>query len=220
VVEDNAALRDLVMGHLRARGFTVDAAISGLDALQAALSASFDAVILDLGLPDMDGLEVLRGLRSSARGDIPVLILTARDAVDQRVAGLDAGADDYILKPFQLAELDARLRAVLRRPGKRLQPVYRYEALSFDTASRTARHHQAMIELTPREAAVFEELVRTGDGIVVRDALCERLFGFGEDVSPNALEAIVSRLRRKLSAAGSAIRIESMRGIGYRLKSG
>ncbi len=220
MVEDNAALRDLVTGHLRARGFTVDSALSGLDALQAASAASFDAVILDLGLPDMDGLEVLRGLRSSAHGDIPVLILTARDAVDQRVAGLDAGADDYILKPFQLAELDARLRAVLRRPGKRLQPVYRYEALSFDTASRTARHNQAMIELTPREATVFEELVRTGDGIVVRDALAERLFGFGEDVTPNALEAIVSRLRRKLAAAGSAIRIESMRGIGYRLKSG
>jgi DNA-binding response OmpR family regulator len=136
------------------------------------------------------------------------------------VAGLDAGADDYILKPFDVAELEARLRAVLRRPGKRLEPIYGFADLSFDTASRTARRGDDVMELTPREAGLFEELVRTGNGIVVRDTLLERLYRLDEEVTANALEAIVSRLRRKLAAAGSIVRVETMRGIGYRLKSG
>jgi DNA-binding response OmpR family regulator len=219
LVEDNASLQALILSHLRDRGFVVDAAGTGDEALGAAAAASYDAMILDLGLPDMDGLDVLRRLREGVRADLPALILTARDAVQARIAGLDAGADDYILKPFDVAELDARLRAVLRRPGARLHPVYSFHDLGFDTASRTATSGERVIDLTPREAGLFEELIRNGSRIVVRDALIERLYGFDEDFTANALEATVSRLRRKLAAVASGVHIETMRGIGYRLSA-
>jgi two-component system OmpR family response regulator len=149
--------------------------------------------------------------------DLPTLILTARDSLDQRISGLNAGADDYILKPFDMLELEARLRAVLRRPGPRLHPVHRFHDLTFDSAARSAKAGDTGIDLTPREAALFEELIRNAGRIVVRDALAERLYGLDEDVSANALEATVSRLRRKLSMAGSSARVETLRGIGYRL---
>jgi DNA-binding response OmpR family regulator len=219
VVEDNASLRGLIVSHLENRGFAVQAEGTGGGALAAISCAAFDALILDLGLPDMDGLAVLRGLREAARNEVPVVILTARDSLEERVAGLDSGADDYVVKPFEVAELEARLRAVLRRPGKRVSPVHVFDDLSFDTASREARCNGDIIELTPRESGLFEELVRGGAGIVVRDALLDRLFRLDESVSANALEAIVSRLRRKLLGAGSCVRIETMRGIGYRLKT-
>ena len=217
VVEDNAALQHLLTAHLKDRGFAVDAATTGAAALAHAESTTYDAVILDLGLPDMDGLDVLRTLRTGANAALPALILTARDSVAERVAGLDAGADDYILKPFETAELDARLRAVLRRPGARLHPVHRFADVTFDSATRTASREGAPIDLTPREAGLFEVLIRAAPAIVVRDALVEKLYATGEDVSGNALEATVSRLRRKLAGAGSALRVETMRGIGYRL---
>jgi DNA-binding response OmpR family regulator len=218
LVEDNAGLRSMISGHLRDRGFAVDPAETGEQALASASAATYSAMILDLGLPDMDGLDLLRALRAGSRStDLPTLILTARDSVEQRISGLDAGADDYILKPFDLMELEARLRAVLRRPGPRLQPVYTFADLSFDTASRAAQCRKTPIDLTPREATLFEELMRSGSRIVVRDTLAERLYGFEEDVTANALEATVSRLRRKLTSSGSEVRIETLRGIGYRL---
>jgi len=219
LVEDNESLRDMIAGHLRAHGFAVDPAGTGKQALGAAGATAYSAMILDLGLPDMDGLDVLRHLRAGARTDIPTLILTARDRLDDRVGGLDAGADDYILKPFDVLELEARLRAVLRRPGQRLDPVHSFHDLTFDTATRSARHGDAPIDLTPREATLFEELIRNSDRVVVRDALAERLYGMGEDVTGNALEATVSRLRRKLAASGSTARVETLRGIGYRLSA-
>jgi DNA-binding response OmpR family regulator len=214
VVEDNAALQGLLTAHLKDRGYAVDAAATGRAAIGYAEATGYDAVILDLGLPDMDGLDVLRALRSGRNAALPALILTARDSVAERVAGLDAGADDYILKPFETAELDARLRAVLRRPGARLHPVHRFADVSFDSATRTTSRNGAPIDLTPREAGLFEALIRAAPAIVVRDALAENMY---EDVSGNALEATVSRLRRKLTAAGSALRVETLRGIGYRL---
>jgi len=216
VVEDNRALVEMISAHLREQGFAVDAVQSGTAALAAAGATVHDAVILDLGLPDMDGMEVLRALRARAT---PTLILTARDGVAHRIAGLDAGADDYILKPFDLAEFDARLRAVLRRVGPRAAPAQRFGDLSLDAASRTACVGAQSVELTAREAALLELLIAQGNGIVVRDTLADRLFGPEEDVSINALEAIVSRLRRKLAGLGSAVRVETLRGIGYRLRS-
>lgn len=217
VVEDSLPLQTLILAHLRDRGFAADSASNGAEAANAVASTNYDAVILDLGLPDADGMEVLRTLRAGIRADLPVLILTARDSVQDRVAGLDAGADDYILKPVDIAELDARLRAVLRRPGTRLQPIHIYEDLSFDTADRRASRNGAAIDLTPREAALFEALVRAGNRAVIRDILAERLYDLDSDVSANALEATVSRVRRKLAASGSPVRVESLRGIGYRL---
>ncbi len=212
-------MRDLIAGHLRGRGFAVDAVRLGDEALAAMAVAGYDAVILDLGLPDMDGMDVLRRLRSGRGAGPPALILTARDNIKDRIAGLNAGADDYILKPFDLAELEARLRAVLRRPGVRREAIYHYGDLTFDPTFRTAAVAHADLELTRREASVLEELIRAAGRVVVRDALEDRLYGFDDDVSGNALEASVSRLRRKLAAAGSAVGIEATRGIGYRLRA-
>ncbi len=220
LVEDHATMREMIAAHLRERGFAVDPAARGDEALAAVAAAPYDAVILDLGLPDMDGMAVLRSLRGGRHPDLPALILTARDSVAARVDGLDAGADDYVLKPFDLAELDARLRAVLRRPGARRDAVHRIGDLVYDPASRAATVNGASLDLTRREASVLEELIRAAGRIVVKDALEDRLYGFDDDVSGNALEASVSRLRRKLSAAGSAAGIEATRGVGYRLTAG
>lgn len=212
-------MREMIATHLRERGFAVDPVSCGEEALAATAAASYEAVILDLGLPGMDGMEVLRRLRGGRSPDLPALILTARDSVEAKVGGLDAGADDYILKPFDLAELEARLRAVLRRPGMRRDLVHAFGDLRFDTASRTVLVGDAALGLTRREASLLEELIRAAGRIVVKDALEDRLYGFDDEVSGNALEATVSRLRRKLAAAGSAIGIEATRGIGYRLQA-
>ena len=217
LIEDHRAIRDMIAAHLRERGFAVDPVGCGEEALAAAAAASYEALILDLGLPDMDGMEVLRRLRGGRTPDLPALILTARDSIEARVGGLNAGADDYILKPFDLMELDARLRAVLRRPGTRREPVHVFGDLRFDTASRAGFAGAADLDLTRREASLLEELIRAAGRIVVKDALEDRLYGFDEDVSGNALEATVSRLRRKLAAARCTIQVEATRGIGYRL---
>jgi DNA-binding response OmpR family regulator len=218
LVEDNRSLSDMMAAHLRERGFAVDPAYTGSDALGAFGRATYDAVILDLGLPDIDGMEVLRAIRASA--PVPALILTARDAVEHRIAGLNAGADDYILKPFDLAEFEARLRAVLRRPGTRDTPSHDFGDARFDSATRSAFVAGRALDMTRREAALFEELVRHGGEVVVRDSLADRLYGIDDDVSANALEATVSRVRRKLASAGATVRIETLRGIGYRLSQG
>lgn len=217
VVEDHRAMRDIVVGHLRGCGFAVDGAQNGDEALAATSAFRYDAVILDLGLPDVDGMEVLRRLRCRRDASLPALILTARDGIEDRVDGLNAGADDYILKPFDLAELEARLRAVLRRPGGRRDPTYRYGDLRFDPRARKAAVHGVDLELTRREASVLEELIRAAGQIVVKDLLEERLYGYEDDVSGNALEAAVSRVRRKLADAKSIVGIASTRGIGYSL---
>jgi two-component system, OmpR family, response regulator QseB len=217
VVEDNRELIDMISGHLTARGFTVDAARTGSEALEHLSSAQYDAMVLDLGLPDMDGMDVLRSLR--ARAMLPTLILTARDGVTHRIAGLDAGADDYILKPFDLAEFEARLRAVLRRPGLRNAPSLSFADLSIDPSTHTARVGDHAIDLTRQEATLCEALIKNGERITVRDVLAELLAAPGEDFSANAIEAIVSRLRRKLTAIDATVRIETVRGIGYRLRT-
>ena len=217
LIEDHRALREMMATHLRERGFAVDAFARGTDAIAAALHTGYDAAVLDLGLPDIDGLELLRRLRSECATELPVIILTARDAVTDRVAGLDCGADDYVLKPFDLAEFDARLRTVLRRPGTRRTTVEQFGDLTFDTASRSAAVGATPLELTRREACLLEELIRANGRTVVRDTLEDRIYGFNEKSSANALEAVVSRVRRRLFAAASTARIETMRGIGYRL---
>jgi len=223
LVEDNPSLTEMIAAFLRERGFAVDTANTGTDALIALGTESYDAVILDLGLPDMDGMDILRSLRARDAGHgsmLPALILTARDGVIHRVTGLNEGADDYILKPFDLTEFEARLRAVLRRPGAREAPLLQFGDVRFDTGSRTARVHDEPLDLTRRESALFEELVKKAAQIVVRDLLVERLYGLDEDVSANALEATISRVRRKLASHKAGVRIETLRGIGYRLSLG
>jgi two-component system, OmpR family, response regulator QseB len=220
LVEDHRAMRQMIADHLVERGFAVDAVGRGEDAIAAVAVASYDAVILDLGLPDLDGMDVLVAIRARTGTDIPTLILTARDAVEDRVQGLNTGADDYLVKPFDLPELEARLRAVLRRPGVRRSTTHACRDLVFDTVSREAFVGNVPLELARREAALLEELMRAAGRVVAKDVLEDRLYTFDEAASSNALEAAVSRLRKKMAAAGAAVRIETKRGIGYRLMEG
>ena len=220
LVEDHQGLRETMHAHLRRSGYAVDSFERGRDALEAAASTAYAAVLLDLSLPDIDGMEVLRTLRAGPQADLRVLVLTARDGIADRVAGLDAGADDYLLKPFDLAELDARLRSILRRAGTPRSSVERFGDLHYDLESHEALVHEVRVTLGRRETLLLAELVRAGGRTVVRDALEEGLYGFNEAVSANAREAVVSRLRRRLQAAASTVTVEPVRGIGYRLVSG
>jgi two-component system response regulator QseB len=215
LLEDHAALREMIGDYLAQRGFAIDAFERGDEAVAAVAVASYDAIILDLGLPDVDGMEVLTTIRAS--GALPAVIVTARDAVDDRVRGLNGGADDYLVKPFALVELEARLRAVLRRPGRRSEVVHTCGRLTFDAAARQAAVSETVLALSRRETALLEELLRARGRVVIKDVLEERLYGFDQAVSRNALEATVSRLRRSLAEAGAQVRIETKRGIGYRL---
>lgn len=220
LIEDHAALREMMGAHLASRGFAVDDACSADEARAALSVTSYDGLILDLGLPDIDGIELLAEIRGRTGGSVPVIVVTARDAIGDRIHGLNAGADDYVVKPFDLVELEARLRAVLRRPGAREDTSLRCGALSLNTVSRQASAGSVILDLTRREAALLEELLRARGRIVVKDALEDRIYALAEDVTSNALEAIVSRLRRKLAAAGAGVHLEARRGIGYRLTAG
>jgi two-component system, OmpR family, response regulator QseB len=220
LVEDHPALREMMTEHLAQRGFAVDAVGCVGEARAALAAVSYDGLILDLGLPDGDGMAILRETRTRTTSDLPILLVTARDALEDRVRGLNAGADDYIVKPFDLAELEARLRAVLRRPGTRGSPSLTVGVLSFDPASRQASVNGAVLDLARRETDLLEQLLRAAGRTVVKDALEERLYSFGESVTPNALEATVSRLRKRLAGTGTGVRIETKRGIGYRLVTG
>ena len=217
LVEDHAPMRDMIAAHLKECGFAVEAVDTGETALAAARAVAFDAAILDLGLPDMDGMEFLKRLRMRSGAGLPVLILTARDNVENRVRGLNAGADDYLTKPVNLTELEARLRAVLRRPGPRRDRLHNLGQLSFDTVSRETKVHTTVLDLTRRETAVLEELLRVAGRVIAKDVLEDRLYALDEPGSANAVEAAVSRLRKKLEAARAGVRIDTKRGIGYRL---
>ncbi|HWV59571.1 MAG TPA: response regulator transcription factor [Sphingopyxis sp.] len=217
IVEDNRRLAALLSHAMAQHGFSGDGVGSIEEAEAALASVAFDVVILDLGLPDGDGLQWLR--RDRPGNPLPpVLILTARDGMGDRVAGLDAGADDYLVKPVDVEELAARLRALLRRPGKRGLPIIRVGKLAFDVAARTARSEGHSIELTRREADLLELLMRRAGSVVRRSTIEEALYRFDEIVTPNAVEAIVSRLRHKLSEADNPDSLITVRGMGYLLK--
>ena len=218
LVEDHEALRRMTSDHLVERGFVVDA-VDSVEAARAAMDiARYDAMILDLGLPDGSGVELLKTSRRG-RPSPPALILTARDGVAERIAGLNAGADDYMVKPFDLAELEARLRAVLRRPGPRADIELRLGRLVFDTVARQAKVAGRTIALRRRETLLLEVMMAAAGRIVVRDVLEERLYGYDQMVTANALEAAVSRLRRGLDDAEAGVCIETRRGIGYLLRA-
>jgi DNA-binding response OmpR family regulator len=219
LVEDHGAMREMIADHLKERGFAVDAVGRGDHAIAAAAVASLDAVILDLGLPDMDGMDVLSSLRAT-HPELPAIILTARDSVDDRLLGLNSGADDYIVKPFNLLELEARVRAVLRRAGNSRGTTYSLGGVTFDTVTREAAAFGKSLDLTRREAALLEELLRVPGQVITKDRLEDRLYALEDAGSANALEAAVSRLRRKLSGARAALQIETKWGIGYRLIAG
>ena len=216
IAEDDQVLADGLLRSLRSAGYAVDHVASGTEADAAVASHEFDCVILDLGLPKLHGLEVLRKLR--ARGShVPVLILTAADSVEQRVKGLDLGADDYMAKPFSLQELEARVRALTRRGLGTASSVIKHGPLTFDATGRVAYLNDQMIELSARELSLLEVLLQRSGRLVSKDQLVERLCEWGEEVSNNAIEVYIHRLRRKLEGSGLVIR--TVRGLGYLLEA-
>ena len=215
IAEDDPVLTDGLQRSLRGTGYAVDSVNNGSAADAALASHEFDLVILDLGLPKMHGFEVLRKLR--ARGlTVPVLILTAADSVEQRVQGLDLGADDYMAKPFALAELEARVRALTRRGLGAALNIIRHGPLSFDANGRVAYIDDQLLELSAREIGLLEVLLQRAGRLVSKDQLVERLCEWGEEVSNNAIEVYIHRLRKKIEQG--PIRIATVRGLGYCLE--
>ncbi len=212
IVEDEADLAQAVCAHLRDAGHAIDLATCVADAEAAVRGTEYGLVLLDLELPDGNGLDVLRGLRAR-RNNVPVLIVTARDRITDRIAGLDAGADDYLIKPYDLDEMLARISAILRRADNDRQPVRQFGGLLIMPDSQVVMQDGQTKTLTRKEWAILDRLSRRPDIIVTRSDLEETLYGFGEEVESNAIEAHVSRLRAKL---GKNV-IETVRGFGYRM---
>ena len=210
LVEDDPMIGEAVRDLLRAEGYAVDWANDGDMADAALATQAYDLVLLDLGLPRRDGLAVLRDLR--ARKDrTPVLIATARDGVAQRVQGLDAGADDYVLKPYDLEELLARIRALLRRAAGRAEPVYEHQGISVTPATREVLVQERPVSLSAREWAVLEALIARPGTVLSRQQLEDKLYGWGGEISSNAVEVYVHGLRKKLGAH----LVLNVRGLGY-----
>jgi DNA-binding response OmpR family regulator len=215
LVEDDPTLGEAVMLAIRQAGFAVDWTQDGVQAENALSGYVYDAMLLDLGLPRREGLEVLRRLRKRG-ATLPVMILTARDTVEDRVRGLDAGADDYLLKPFALDELLARLRALLRRAHGAADAQNRIGRLSFDSVKRQARVDDIPLVLSAREMEVLEILMNHAGHVTAKEAIADRLTGWDEGVGDNAVEVYIHRLRRKL--AGSGVLVRTLRGLGYLLE--
>lgn len=210
LAEDDIMLGEALQDSLMAEGFVVDWMKDGQSALTAARDGDYDLLILDLGLPRRDGMSVLGQLRREG-SELPVLILTARDALEDRVAGLDAGADDYLLKPFERAELAARLRALLRRRHGRAHPELRHGALVLDPAAQQVHFHGEAVKLPRREFTLLRELLEHAGEVLTRERLEAALYGWMDDIESNSLEVHVHHLRRKF---GSTL-IRTVRGVGY-----
>jgi DNA-binding response OmpR family regulator len=214
LVEDNERFAALLKQGLAAAGFTVDVLTTAADAAAALRTSRPDVVILDLGLPDADGLTVLTEMRD--RGDAtPVLILTARGSLKDRVSGLQSGADDYVVKPFALEELVARLHALLRRPGNLLGLALRLGNLTLDTVARQVFVGDAPVAFSAREVAVLEHLLRRSGRVVAKTLLESSLYGLSQEVGSNAVEVYVHRLRRHLAEIGATVQVHTVRGVGY-----
>jgi DNA-binding response OmpR family regulator len=210
LVEDDKALGEGVRLGLRQEGYTVDWLQDGASALHALLSETFDLLVLDLGLPRMSGLQVLRELRRSGSA-LPVLILTARDATDDRIAGLDAGADDYLVKPFDLDELKARLRALLRRSAGRAELRIEHAGVSLDPSSQQVSYQGKPVPMTPKEYLLLHELLSQAGKVLTRERLAQLLYGWDEEAESNTLEVHIHHLRKKLFSG----LIRTVRGVGY-----
>jgi len=217
VVDDDPAVSGSLERALRLDGYEVETAADGTSALHALALASPDAMVLDLGLPDLDGLEVCRRLRS-AGDDTPVLMLTARDAVNDRVQGLDAGADDYLVKPFALAELLARLRALLRRRSEGEGETLRFGDLELDLGTREVRRADRTFTLTRIEFDLLELFLRHPRQVLTREVILERVWGYDFDSGTNSLAVYVGYLRRKTEAGGEPRYIHTVRAVGYVLR--
>jgi DNA-binding response OmpR family regulator len=214
VVEDEPLVAQGLKQGLVQLGYTVELAGSAEEAESLVIAESFDIALVDIGLPKADGLHFIRQLRASGR-KLPVLVLTARDGMEDTVRGLDAGADDYLTKPYRLPEVAARIRALIRRSHAITDACLRHNGLRLDTRSRLATLNAAPLELTRREWAILELLLMASPNVVSKDKLVSNLAGWDKDITPNAIEVHVSRLRGKLSSGN--VNIRTIRGIGYRV---
>jgi len=218
VIDDDRKITDALRRGLVYQGYRVDVAHDGADGLERARRWAPDVVILDIQMPGMDGLEVCRRLR--AGGDAPILMLTARDTIADRVVGLETGADDYLVKPFAFAELLARVRSLLRRRQAEAPPTLRYADLELDTAGRLTRRGGRVITLTTTEYELLELLLRHPRQVLGRDQLLERVWGHTAAVDTHVLEVYISYLRQKTEAGGEPRLIQTVRGVGYVLREG
>ncbi len=212
LVEDDPMIGRAVVAGLHGAGYAVDWVRDGAEAELAVGTGVYDLALLDLGLPRRDGLEILKGLRRGGE-KLPILIITARDSVADRIAGLDAGADDYLVKPFDLDELHARARAVIRRQAGRSSPEISYGSLTLDPVTHIVMFQGAPVELSAREFAVLEALMKEPGAVVSREKLEDAVYGWGEEVGSNSIEVHLHHLRRKLSPQ----LIRNVRGVGYRI---
>jgi len=210
LIEDDQALGEGINQALGREHYTVDWVKDGSSALHALLSETFDLAILDLGLPRLGGLEVLRRLRQSG-SLLPVLVLTARDATEDRIAGLDAGADDYLIKPFELEELKARLRALLRRSAGRALSLIEHQGISLNPDTRQVTYQGLAVPLTPKEYLLLHELLSPPGRVMTRERLMQLLYGWNEEAESNTLEVHIHHLRKKFSTG----LIRTIRGVGY-----
>ncbi len=214
LIEDNRRLAGFVCDAIGKAGFAVDHCQNAEDGEAALDTVCYDGLILDLGLPDDDGMNVLKRVRLDAR-ELPVLILTARDGVEDRVSGLNAGADDYLLKPFAMEELIARINALMRRPGGAREPVLALGNLKFDTLAREVLVEDEVVRLTRREMSVLELLLRRPGRVVSKDMIGESMYGFDENFGTNTIEVAIHRLRKHLEEAGADVEVHTLRGVGY-----
>ncbi len=216
VVEDDPDLGEILRAGLVEEGYAVDLETRAVDGLWRATTIEYDAVVLDVMLPDGSGVELLRSMRARGR-EAPVLVLTARDALEDRVDGLDAGADDYVVKPFAWEELLARLRVMVRRGVRGGAPVIRHAELTLDPARREVRLGGDVVELTPKEFEIVHVLAREPGRVFSRSELAERIYDDEHDASSNVLDVLLSRIRRKLAQHDGSAWIRTVRGVGYAL---
>lgn len=214
VVEDDAPVAQGLKEGLQQLAYTVDVAASAEAAAAFVADESFDIALVDIGLPGADGLSLIRRLRGDGL-TLPILVLTARSSMEDTVRGLDAGADDYLVKPYRLPEVAARMRALIRRSHAVADACLRHDRLTLDTRSREARLDDESLDLTPREWAILEMLLMASPAVVSKERLVQGLAGWDKDITPNAIEVHVSRLRAKLAPGNIVIR--TVRGIGYRI---
>ncbi|MCD5984812.1 MULTISPECIES: response regulator [Pseudomonas] len=210
LIEDDAALGEGIHQALSREGYTVDWIRDGSSALHALLSETFDLAILDLGLPRLDGFDVLRRLRHSG-STLPVMILTARDSTEDRITGLDTGADDYLVKPFDVSELKARLRALLRRSAGRAKVLIEHAGIILDPGNQQVSYHNEPVALTPKEYQLLYELLSPPGRVMTRERLMQLLYGWNEEAESNTLEVHIHHLRKKFSSD----LIRTIRGVGY-----
>jgi len=217
LVEDSARLRELLTEAVHGAGWRIDSTATAEDAREAVAVAAYDLLLVDLGLPDCDGIDLVREFRRDGV-KTPILILTARSAIEERVAGLDAGADDYLTKPFNTREFLARCRALLRRAPDTKTPILTVARLNLDVATGLASSNNLDLGLAPRERTVLEILMREAGCVVPKRKLEHALSEFGDELSSNAVELAVSRLRKKLEPHDCGVAVETIRGVGYLLR--